>query len=69
MGFYPQGSPPVHNEHFLLLNGFASPFAKRYRISSIPQIMVFKKGQPVSMDAPRPSSPALKRLVKQQLGG
>jgi len=45
-----------------------SKIAKDYAISSIPRFMVFdKKGNVVSVDAPRPSDPKLTEMVNKEL--
>jgi thiol-disulfide isomerase/thioredoxin len=48
--------------------GFKSPICENYKITSIPRFIVIdKKGNIVSLDAPRPSSPELKALLEKQL--
>ena len=48
-------------------NGW-SKIAKDYKITGIPRFMVFdKKGNVVSVDAPRPSNPELKKLIEAEL--
>lgn len=45
-----------------------SKITKDYKITGIPRFMVFdKKGNVVSVDAPRPSNPALKQLLEEEL--
>jgi len=45
-----------------------SKICKDYKITGIPRFMVFdKKGNVVSVDAPRPSDPKLKELLKAEL--
>ena len=45
-----------------------SKIAKDYKIKGIPRFMVFdKKGNIVSVDAPRPSSPELKQMLEAEL--
>nr|WP_121271415.1 TlpA disulfide reductase family protein [Pedobacter schmidteae] len=45
-----------------------SKIAKDYKITGIPRFMVFdKKGNVVTVDAPRPSEPALKALLETEL--
>ena len=47
---------------------FKSPICVSYKIDAIPRFMVFdKKGNIVSIDAPRPSSPELKPLLEKYL--
>ena len=47
---------------------FASPICVDYKINAIPRFMVFdKKGNIVSTDSPRPSSPELKTLLEKYL--
>lgn len=44
------------------------PIVDIYKVNSIPRFMVFsKKGKTVSTDAPRPSTPDLKRMIEQEL--
>lgn len=45
-----------------------SKIAKDYQIKAIPRFMVFdKEGKIVSVDAPRPSNPALKEMIGKEL--
>jgi thiol-disulfide isomerase/thioredoxin len=45
-----------------------SPICVNYKINAIPRFMVFnKQGQIVSIDAPRPSQPALKEMLEKLL--
>lgn len=45
-----------------------SKIAKDYQIKAIPRFMVFdKEGKIVSVDAPRPSNPALKEMIEKEL--
>lgn len=45
-----------------------SKIAKDYQIKAIPRFMVFdKEGKIVSVDAPRPSNPALKEMIEKAL--
>ena len=45
-----------------------SKITKDYKITGIPRFMVFdKKGNVVSVDAPRPSDPALRKLLEEEL--
>ena len=45
-----------------------SKITKDYKITGIPRFMVFdKKGNIVSVDAPRPSSPELKKMLENEL--
>jgi thiol-disulfide isomerase/thioredoxin len=47
---------------------FKSPICTNYKINSIPRFMVFdRKGQIVTIDAPRPSNPQLKILLEKLL--
>lgn len=51
----------------LLANGW-SKITKDYKINGIPRFMVFdKKGNIVSVDAPRPSNPELKKMLEAEL--
>ena len=51
-----------------LLAGGWSKITKDYKITGIPRFMVFdKKGNIVSEDAPRPSSPELKKMLENEL--
>lgn len=51
----------------LLASGW-SKITKDYKIKGIPRFMVFdKKGNIVSVDAPRPSSPELKKMLEAEL--
>ena len=51
-----------------LLAGGWSKITKDYKITGIPRFMVFdKKGNIVSVDAPRPSSPELKKMLENEL--
>lgn len=51
----------------LLASGW-SKITKDYKIKGIPRFMVFdRKGNIVSVDAPRPSSPELKQLLEKEL--
>ena len=51
-----------------LLAGGWTKITKDYKINGIPRFMVFdKKGNVVSVDAPRPSNPALKQLLEEEL--
>ena len=51
-----------------LFAGGWSKIAKDYKITGIPRFMVFdKQGCIVEVNAPRPSDPALKKLLKQEL--
>ena len=44
------------------------PLVSDYQIDAVPRFMVFsKKGKTVSLDAPRPSEPALKKLIEDEL--
>lgn len=52
----------------LFAGGFLSDITKFYDIKTIPRFMLFdKKGNIVSKDAPRPSSPELKVLIENKL--
>ncbi|MDI3321477.1 TlpA family protein disulfide reductase [Pinibacter soli] len=51
-----------------MLSNFEESIMKYYNIGGIPRFMVFdKEGKIVSVDAPRPSSPALKELIEETL--
>ena len=51
-----------------LLAGGWSKITKDYKITGIPRFMVFdKKGNIVSVDVPRPSSPELKKMLENEL--
>lgn len=51
-----------------VLAGGWSKIAKDYKINGIPRFMVFdRKGNIVSVDAPRPSNPALKKMLENEL--
>ena len=51
----------------LLASGW-SKITKDYKINGIPRFMLFdKKGNVVSVDAPRPSNPELKKLIEAEL--
>lgn len=44
------------------------PLVSDYQIDAVPRFMVFsKKGKTVSLNAPRPSEPALKKLIEDEL--
>ncbi|WP_205690814.1 hypothetical protein [Cellulophaga sp. BC115SP] len=47
---------------------FGSELAKKYKIKSIPRYMIVdKNGKFINTDAPRPSDPKLKELLKELL--
>jgi hypothetical protein len=49
-------------------NAWKSSICVDYKITGIPRFMVFNKlGQIVSIDAPRPSTPALKEMIEKLL--
>ncbi|WP_164113039.1 MULTISPECIES: TlpA family protein disulfide reductase [Sphingobacterium] len=51
-----------------LFAGAKSKISDDYKITSIPRFMVFdKEGKIVSVDAPRPSNPALKQMLEKEL--
>jgi|GEM_PF-1497919 len=51
-----------------MLSNFDESIMKYYNIGGIPRFMVFdKEGKIVSVDAPRPSNPALKELIEETL--
>ena len=51
----------------LLASGW-SKITKDYKITGIPRFMVFdRKGNVVTVDAPRPSDPALKKMLEEEL--
>lgn len=53
---------------FLLLNGGTSSFAKRFQINTIPRyILIGKDGKVIDEKAPRPSDPALQKLIDSAL--
>lgn len=50
--------------------GMRSQFSQIYKVSGIPRFMVFdKQGKVVTVDAPRPSEPALKELLIKTING
>lgn len=54
-------------ENYLLINQ-KSPYTDQYNITAIPRyILIGKDGNIISADAPRPSDPALKKLVEENL--
>lgn len=51
-----------------LFAGSNSKIAKDYKIKGIPRFMVFdRQGKVIEANAPRPSDPALKALLQQEL--
>ena len=51
-----------------LLANYNESIGKYYKIEGIPRFMIFdKEGKIVTVDAPRPSDPAFKRLIEQTL--
>ena len=57
-----------NNNSFLLLNSGRATFIKHYHINSIPRYLLLgKDGKIISDDAPRPSDPQLKILIKKYL--
>lgn len=68
LNFYPQNGVPARGAHFLLLNDFSSPLAKRFQITAIPRVMLLKGGKVLAMDAPPPSSPQLKKMIERYIG-
>ena len=51
-----------------LLSDYNQSIGKYYKINGIPRFMIFdKEGKIVTVDAPRPSDPGLKRLIEQTL--
>ena len=51
-----------------LLANYDQSIGKYYKIEGIPRFMIFdKEGKVVTVDAPRPSSPELKKLIDQTL--
>jgi thiol-disulfide isomerase/thioredoxin len=51
-----------------LIANYNESIGKYYKIAGIPRLMVFdKEGNIVTVDAPRPSSPELKKLIDQTL--
>lgn len=56
------------SENYLLLKSDQSTFVKQYNIYTIPRyLLIDKKGEIISDDAPRPSDPKLKTLIKKHL--
>lgn len=52
----------------VFMPGWNSQFAKDYKVSGVPRFMVFdKKGNIVSVNAPRPSNPELKNMINTEL--
>lgn len=52
----------------LFAGGFTSAFATYYKLTAIPRFMLFDRdGKIIAVQAPRPSGPALKVLLKQHL--
>lgn len=44
------------------------PITEAYKVNAVPRFMVFsKKGKTVSTDAPRPTTPDLKKMIEQEL--
>jgi thiol-disulfide isomerase/thioredoxin len=55
-------------DNFLLLNADQASFVKHYSINAIPRyVLIGKDGKVLNDDAPRPSDPALKKLVDKYL--
>ena len=53
---------------FLRLNSDKAPFAKKYKINTIPRyLLVGKNGEIINSDAPRPSDSKLKDLIDKNL--
>lgn len=53
---------------FLLLNSDKAPFAKKYKINTIPRyLLVGKNGEIIKSNAPRPSDSKLKDLIDKNL--
>ncbi|MNE99606.1 hypothetical protein D3C80_1983100 [compost metagenome] len=51
-----------------LFAGSGNDFSKYYKVNTIPRFLVFdKQGKIVDVDAPRPSDPALKKLLEKYL--
>jgi hypothetical protein len=51
---------------FLITNNYQSPFARKYRIQGIPRYLIFgSDGRLIDENAPRPSDPKLKELLKK----
>ena len=54
--------------NYLLSKDFGSELAKKYKIKSIPRYMIIdKNGKFINTNAPRPSDPKLKELLKELL--
>lgn len=52
----------------LFAGGPGNEFSQYYKVNTIPRFLVFdKNGKIVSVDSPRPSQPALKALLEQEL--
>ncbi|MEC5146810.1 TlpA disulfide reductase family protein [Chitinophaga sp. 212800010-3] len=51
---------------FLITNNYQSPFARKYRIQGIPRYLIFgSDGRLIDENAPRPSDPKLKELLRK----
>ena len=51
-----------------LLSNYDESIMKYYKIQGIPRFMIFDKdGKIVTVDAPRPTTPAFKKLIEQTL--
>ena len=54
--------------NFILPNDFKSTFAKHFKLTSIPRyILIDKNGKLITTDAPRPSDPKIKELMRKYL--
>lgn len=53
----------------LFAGGSGNDLSKYYKVNTIPRFLLFdKEGKIISVDAPRPSEPALKTLIEAELG-
>jgi thiol-disulfide isomerase/thioredoxin len=58
----------INNENYQLLNSDQSDFVKQYKIYTIPRyLLIDRKGNIITDDAPRPSNPKLKALINKYL--
>ena len=55
--------------HLIFINSWIKGFAKEYRIVGVPRFLIFdREGRIVSVNAPAPNKPALKKLILKTLG-